>query len=202
MSAPDSGPAPGLEAAQAAQVDRLARRLGVEPDELPDLGSVSAADLRTLHEQVGRSIFAGSEQRLTRIAGLSSALPGPVAARLAEKFLPPSIAARVAELLETARAADLVRRLSVPYLASVAAALDPERSRHVVQTISPERIGAVVRELLERHEHDVLAHLTGAVTPEQLAVVRGELDEPHREAVRAHLPAELAGLLDASPDPA
>ncbi len=202
MSAPDSGPAPRPEAAQAAQVDRLARRLGVEPDELPDLGSVPAADLRTLHEQVGRSIFAGSEQRLTRIAGLSSALPGPVAARLAEKFLPPSIAARVAELLETARAADLVRRLSVPYLASVAAALDPERSRHVVQTISPERIGAVVRELLERHEHDVLAHLTGAVTPEQLAVVRSELDDPHREAVRAHLPAELAGLLDASPDPA
>lgn len=195
-----SDPVSAAESPRAALETRLAGVLGVERADLPDLTEVPDEDLRTLHDQVRRSVFAESEHRFARIAGLASVLPGPVAARIAEKFLPPVIAARVAELLEPARARDLVRRLPVRYLASVAAALDPARSQTVVQSLSAERIREVSRELLDRGDHDVLGRLATAVSADQLDVVVDEVRATEREALRPHLPPAVAARLDGGLD--
>ncbi|GEP36589.1 hypothetical protein NPS01_02520 [Nocardioides psychrotolerans] len=150
---------------------RLAHLLGVDATDLHELAGVPDPDLRALHAQVSHRLFAEGQHQFTRIAGLASSLPGPMAGKIAEKFLPAPVAARVAELLEPARARDLVGRLSLSYLCDVALALDPERSRGVVRAIAPERVGQVACELFRRGHHALLVDFLGAVTVEAFVVV-------------------------------
>lgn len=150
------------------QAGRIARLLGLEQGDLPDLSSVPEEDLVVLHDQISRTLFAEAQQRFVRIAGLSKTLPAPVAGRLAEMFLPPVMAARVSELLDPDRARDLVGRVSVRYLADLAMALDPVRSRPVVQALPAARIGDVARELFGRGEYAVMAEFANTVTVDAL----------------------------------
>ena len=54
---------------------------------------------------------------------------------MTEFALPPMIAARTAELLDPAKAAEMVGRLSDGYLADVSAAMDPTRAPEVIARI-------------------------------------------------------------------
>ncbi|GAA4674700.1 hypothetical protein GCM10023226_09850 [Nocardioides nanhaiensis] len=148
---------------QSLQTRRIARLLGVESTDLDYLRDVPEDELKVLHDQVARAVFAGGEKRMAKVAGLSRSIPAPLAGRLAERFLPPLVAARVAELLEPERARDLVGRVSVPYLADLAVALDPVRSRPVVRAIPPQRIGEVAGELFARGEHALMAEFVTSV---------------------------------------
>lgn len=150
------------------QVGRIARLLRLDPAELQGLEGIDDADLRVLHDQISRSLFAEAQHRLARVAGLSKTIPGPVAGVLAEKFLPPVMAARVAEMLDPAKARDLIGRVSVTYLAEIALALDPVKSRPVVQKLPPEPIGKVARELFGRREYATMAEFVGTVTVDAL----------------------------------
>ncbi|MCW2787010.1 MAG: hypothetical protein JWP74_3527 [Marmoricola sp.] len=155
---------PGL----SPQVGRIARLLRLDPTEVQGLEGVDDADLRIFHDQISRTLFADAQQRFARIAGLSKTIPGPLAGILAEKFLPPVMAARTAEMLDPAKARDLIGRVSVKYLAEIALALDPVRSRPVVQKLPPEPIGKVAKELFGRKEYATMAEFVGTVTVEAL----------------------------------
>ncbi|MDQ2796455.1 MAG: hypothetical protein M3Y06_04740, partial [Actinomycetota bacterium] len=153
---------------RSPQIGRIARLLMVDAEEIHGLDDVADDDLRTLHDLIGRTLFADGHQRFARVAGLSKMLPGTVAGKLAERFLPPTLAARVAELLEPAKARELVTKVSVGYLADLALALDPTQSKPVVQAIPPARIGEVARELFDRREYATMAEFAGTVTLEAL----------------------------------
>jgi hypothetical protein len=101
-----------------------------------------------------------------------------LAAVLAEKFVPPVIAARISELLDPSRARDLIGRVSVTYLAEIALALDPVRSKPVVQKLPPEPIGRVAEELFGRQEYATMAEFVGTVTVEALFAAF-EVATPH-----------------------
>lgn len=186
------------------QLVRVARLLGVEVEQLPvELATVPADDLRTLHDQIGEAIHRGARARFAAVAGLAAKLPAPVAGRLAQTFLPPMLAARVCEHLEPARARDLVDRVSLPYLADIAVALDPVGSREVVRAIPAPRVGEVAHLLLERREYVVMAEFARVVDEDAL-VAALEAASPHDllcvvpllewnetlERVVAHLPSE------------
>ena len=158
MSATDRSP----------QIGRIARLLGVTRDEVHGLDLLADTDLRALHDLIGRAIFADHEASFVRVAGLSKVLPGTVAGKLAERFLPPTLAARIAELLEPAKARDLVGKVSVSYLADLTIALDPTRSAAVVQAIPAEHVAPVARELFARGEYAAMAEFAGTVTVESL----------------------------------
>ncbi|RNL60543.1 hypothetical protein EFK50_19690 [Nocardioides marmoriginsengisoli] len=150
------------------QVGRIARLLRLDPGEIHGLDGVPDADLRILHDQISRTLFAEGQKRFARVAGLSKTIPGPLAGVLAEKFLPPVMAARVSENLDPAKARDLIGRVSIAYLAEIALALDPVRSRPVVQKLPPEPIGKVAQELFARREYAVMAEFVGTVTVDAL----------------------------------
>lgn len=150
------------------QIGRIARLLHVDPSEVHGLDGVPDADLRILHDQISRALFAEGQQRFARIAGLSKTIPGPLAGVLAEKFLPPVMAARVSEMLDPAKARDLIGRVSIKYLAEIALALDPVKSRPVVQKLPPEPIGKVAAELFGREEYATMAEFVGTVTVDAL----------------------------------
>jgi len=151
------------------QIVRIARLLGVAPTDVQGLDGVPTPELRELHDQISTALFAGGHKRFAGMATLAGSLPGPAVAKIAERFLPAFLAARVAELLEPDKARDLVRRVSVGYLADIASALDPVRSRPVVQAIPAPRIGEVARELFARGEHGVVAEFVTVVDDDGLA---------------------------------
>ncbi|MCZ4498720.1 MAG: hypothetical protein JWQ74_1273 [Marmoricola sp.] len=152
----------------SAQLGRIARLLRLEPGELQGLDDVPDADLRILHDQISRTLFAEGQRRFARVAGLSKTIPGPLAGVLAVKFLPPVMAARVSENLDPAKARDLIGRVPIAYLAEIALALDPVRSKPVVQKLPPEPIGKVAKELFGRGEYATMAEFVGTVTVEAL----------------------------------
>lgn len=160
------------------QIGRIARLLRLDPAEIHGLESVPEADLRALHDQISKRLFGDAQRQFARVAGLSRTIPGPVAGVLAEKFLPPVMAARVSEVLDPAKARDLIGRVSVKYLAEIALALDPVRSRPVVQQLPPEPIGKVAQELFGRHEYAAMAEFVGTVTTEAL-MAAFEVATPH-----------------------
>ncbi|MFL6156740.1 MAG: hypothetical protein ACJ72D_11645 [Marmoricola sp.] len=164
MSPAATVPQPAL----SPQIGRIARLLRLDPSEIQGLDGVPDGDLRLLHDQISKTLFGDAQQRFARIAALSKTIPGPLAGLLAEKFLPPVMAARTAEMLDPAKARDLIGRVSVGYLAEIALALDPVRSRPVVQKLPPEPIGKVAKELFGRKEYATMAEFVGTVTVEAL----------------------------------
>ncbi|MCV7424784.1 hypothetical protein H7K45_30020 [Mycobacterium yunnanensis] len=156
----------------------IARLLGVEVDDVHGLDGVSDDDLRELHDQIAHRLSEDKRHRFGRVAALSKSIPGPIAGRLAEKFLPPAGAALVAELLEPAKARDLVDRVSVTYLGDLAIALDPVRAQDVVRAIPAERVGEVSRELFSRKEYAAMARFVGAVEVDALFAALG-VAAPH-----------------------
>ena len=135
-----------------AELRRLAHTLDVDESALAMLEQVPADDLRLLRAQIGEAMFQADKAHFTRVAALSKTVPVAVTAKLTEAALPPLLAARTAELLEPARAADMVARIGDRYLADVSAVMDPARAPEVVAAIPPERVATVGLELARRGE--------------------------------------------------
>jgi hypothetical protein len=155
------------------QLLRLSRLLGVSADRLAPLQDVPEGQLRVLHDQIGEVLFAANRDSFARVAAMSRVLPGPLAGKLAERFLAPSLAARAAEMLEPHRAKDLVNHVSVPYLADISIALDPARAAPVVAHIAAQRVAEVAAELFRRDELPAMAEFAGAVGKDALAAAFG-----------------------------
>lgn len=147
---------------------RLARILEVPVEDLEGLVAIPDEDLATLHRQINHSLHSRGKEAYGRVANLTRTIPSPLAGKLAEKFLPPVLAARVAEQLPPAKARDLVERVSVRYLSDIAIALDPEGARPIIEEIAPARIAQVAGDLFQRGEYAAMAEFARAVTEEGL----------------------------------
>lgn len=161
-----------------AELRKLAHSLDVDTAELSMVAGVPGEDLRTLRRQIHEALFQADKHYFTRVAALSKAVPGAVAAKLIEVALPPLIAARTAELLEPQRAADMVGRLSDRYLADVSAAMDASRAPKVIAAIPADRVARVGAELARRKEWIVMgsfvAEVSDAALKASIAVLNGE----------------------------
>jgi len=153
----------------SAELQKLAHALDLPPSRLAVVADLPDEDLRTLRLQVSDALFEADKPAFVRVAALSKAVPGAVAAKLTQAVLPPIIAARVAELLDPDRAADMVGRLSDDYVAEVAMRMDAARAPHVVEAIPPAKIGAIARELARREEWVVIGGFVSAVSSPALA---------------------------------
>ena len=160
----------------AAELEKLAHQTGVLPDDLEFLAALPAKDLRTLRGQIGEALFQADRHYFVKVAALSKSIPTAIAAKVTEFALPPLIAARTAELLEPAKAVDLVARISGSYLARVAAAMDPARSPHVIEKMPPEKIALVGRELATKEAWVVIGGFVSYVTTSGLRASVGEFN--------------------------
>jgi hypothetical protein len=158
------------------ELRKLARVLDVDEERLEFLSGVPEDDLRLLRRQVGEALFQADRPSLVRVAALSKAVPAGVAAKLSQAVLPPLIAARVAELLEPAKAVELVSRISPTYLADVSAYLDAARAPEVVAAIPAARVAEVAAELARREEWIVIGSFVAQVDDEALAASVARFD--------------------------
>ena len=147
-----------------AERRKLAHVLGVDPDRLGMLESVPADQVKQLRGQVTEALFQADKHYFTRVATLSKTVPVAVSAKVTELALPPLLAARTAELLEPAKAMELVARLSDRYVADVSAVLDPARSPQLIAAIAPKRISKISTELARREEWVVIGGFASIIS--------------------------------------
>jgi len=185
-----------------SQLGRVAHVLGVDGDDIVGFDEIPEDDLRLFHDQISHVLFDAHHARFATVAALSKVIPGPLAGKLSERFIPPALAAHIAVLLEPARAEDLVKRVSISYLCDVTLHMDPVRAKPLAQAISTDRVGEVARALFDRKEYAAMAEFAGTVTVDMLYAALG-VATPHDllavaplmvwndniDAVLSHLPA-------------
>ena len=147
-----------------AEIRKLAHQLGAAPSRLEFLATVPAGDLRALRGRVSELLFEADRHHFDKIVAVSRIVPTALAARITEFGLSPLIAARVAELLEPAKAVDMVGKLSDRYLADVSAAMDPMRVPELIAQIPPARVAMVGAELARRGEWVVMGGFVSLVS--------------------------------------
>jgi hypothetical protein len=158
------------------ELHKLAHQLGVEPEQLDFLEAVPIDDLRALRQQIGDYLFEADKHHFTKVAAISRLVPVAIAAKVTEFALPPMIAARTAELLDPAKAAEMVGRLSDGYLADVSAAMDPTRAPEVIARIPPAHVSKVGAELARRGEWVVMGGFVSVVSGPSLKAAVTELN--------------------------
>jgi hypothetical protein len=163
--------------AARSETVRLARLLGVAPEELAFLETVPPETVAELREAVAESLFADPNGVLGRIAAASRLLPVGVVAAIAENAFGPVLAARLAGLLDPARAAEVADRLSTPFLADTAVHLDPRRVPQLLARMADERIAAAADELAALEEYVTLAQFVPHISDRALAGALESLDE-------------------------
>ncbi len=152
-----------------AEILKLARLLGCDPERLSYLSQMPLKDVRTLRDQVTETLFAAHEAVLRRLAAASRVLPIGLVASLAEHTLGPMVAARVAGLLDPERADQVGARLPTPFVADIAIELDPRRASDVIARSPPERIFEITGELARRGEHVTMGRFVGHLDDDALA---------------------------------
>jgi hypothetical protein len=159
-----------------AEILKLARLLGCEPEEMHYLEAVGLADLRILREQVTEVLFDSHLAVLKRLAAASRLLPVALVAQLGERVFGPLLAARITGLLDPGRAVELAAKLPVGFLADVAIELDPRRATDVICRIPAEQISAITGELVDRGEYVTMGRFVGCLPDASITAALDRLD--------------------------
>lgn len=160
-------------AAARAEIAKLARLVGEPPERFGYLAAVPPADLRALREQATDALFDAHRDALGKAAAASRVLPAAVSAAVGQRAFGPLLCARIAGLLEAERAVDIARRMPDPFLAEVAAELDPRRVSEILSHIPDEQIVRLAQLLVERGEHVAMGRFVGHLSP---AALRGVVE--------------------------
>jgi hypothetical protein len=159
-----------------AELMKLARLLGVSPARLDSLRSVTPPELKALRAQVGERLFAADREAFARVGILAKTIPAALSAKVAEKALPPMLAARATESLSPEKAGELAGRLPAAFLADVAQHLDPARSAGVVVGVPAAKIIEVTVELARRADWVTMGGFVGHLPAGTLRATMSALD--------------------------
>lgn len=185
-----------------AQLARLAALLRVDESELDFLSALPVEALRELRDAVTERLFSADRGALDAIAASTRLVPGAVSAKIAVAAFPPTLAARVAGVLDTDRAVDLARRVPAAYLADLAPHLDPRRVRAILTRLPTTVIVGAGRLLGEREEHLTMATLVGVLDDEAIAAANEVLGDEAllRTGVLVEEPERLARVVRLLPE--
>jgi hypothetical protein len=160
-----------------AEVEKLARLLGVDPGRLAYLERLPAGTLREFRDQATEALFRAGRGPVRRIGMAAGVTPAVLASQLAERVFGPLLCARIAGEVDPAHAVDIAKRLSDGFLADVAIELDPRRASDVIARIPTKRIVAVARELARRGEYVTMGRFVGHVSGEALHASIDAIDD-------------------------
>jgi hypothetical protein len=160
-----------------AEVMKLARLLGREPDQLAYLERLAPADLIALRDSVTETLYDAHGSTLGRLAAASRVLPSGLTATIGQRAFGPLLSARLAGLLDTDKAVDVATKLPPPFLADVATELDPRRASDLISSIAPALIGQVTAELVARREYVTMGRFVGHLGDEAIAAAVAAMDD-------------------------
>lgn len=168
-----SDPPPGAQ----VEILKLARLLQRDPDQLSYLEQVPPEDLRRLRELVIDRLFTAQEGALRRLVAASRLLPVGLVASLGQNTFGPMLSARIAGLLDPARAIEIADKMPVEFLAEVAIELDPRRASDVIAGIAPARIFEITDRLARQQEYVTMGRFVAHLSDEALAAAVSALDD-------------------------
>ncbi|HEX4011783.1 MAG TPA: hypothetical protein VHX62_17310 [Solirubrobacteraceae bacterium] len=160
-----------------AEVLKLARLLGLDPDQLAYLEPLPADDLRALRDGITEVLYDGQGGSLRRLAAASRLLPAGLTAILGQRAFGPLLSARLAGMLDPDRAIDVAGKLPPPFLADVASELDPRRASALIGGLSPELIAAATAELVARGEYVTMGRFVGHLSDPAVAAAVSAMDD-------------------------
>ena len=160
-----------------AEVMKLARLLGREPDELGYLERLGPDDLRALRDSVTETLYDANGGSLGRLAAASRLLPSGLTATIGQRAFGPLLSARLAGLLDTDKAVDVATKLPPPFLADVAVELDPRRASDLIASIAPALIGQVTAELVARREYVTMGRFVGHLSDDAITAALAAMDD-------------------------
>jgi hypothetical protein len=160
-----------------AEVMKLARLLGREPEELAYLERVAPTDVRALRDSITETLYDANGSSLGRLAAASRLLPAGLTATIGQRAFGPLLSARLAGLLDTDKAVDVATKLPPPFLADVAVELDPRRASDLIASISPALIGQITAELVARREYVTMGRFVGHLSDEAIAAAVATMDD-------------------------
>jgi hypothetical protein len=163
--------------ATRAELVKLAALLEIPVDELSGLEGYQPGDLRALRETITDRLFESDRRRLVGIATASKMVPAGISARIAEMAFPAPLAARVSGLLEPARAVDLARKVSIPFLAEMTPYLDPRRVSAIIERIPSDIVVKVGRILGDAGEHITMGRFVSYVNKDAIAQTAAVLSD-------------------------
>jgi hypothetical protein len=160
-----------------AETAKLARLLSVDPDELGYLIKASPDDVRAFREQVTDVLFERDRARFGRLAAGSRVIPAQLSALIAERTLGPVLCARLAGLIDPAKAIEISKRLPAPFLAAVAIEMDPRRAKDVIARVPAELVATVARELADQHEYVTMGRFVAYLGDDALKAAITGMDD-------------------------
>lgn len=160
-----------------AEVVKLARVLGEPQDRFDFLLDAPPADICALREQMTDALQGAHHTVLRKLVSAAGLLPVPVLATVAQKAFGPLLSARLAGMLDGDRGVAIALKLPPPFLADVAAELDPRRATHIIAELPVATVTAVSRELRRREDWITLGRFVGGVPAEISEAGLAELNE-------------------------
>jgi hypothetical protein len=160
-----------------AEVLKLARILGRDPDTLAYLERLPPEDLRQLRDNVTEALYDAHVGSLGRLAAASRLLPAGLTATIGQRAFGPLLSARLAGMLETDKAVEVAAKLPPPFLADVAVELDPRRASDLIAKIAPALIGQVTAELTARREYVTMGRFVGHLSDDSVDAAMARMDD-------------------------
>jgi hypothetical protein len=158
-----------------AEIVKLARLLAEAPARFGYLADLPTADVRAVRIAATDVLFDANADVFARIAAASKLVPSAITAAIAERAFGPLLCARVAAALEPDRAVDLAGRVSVDFLADVAAEIDPRRIAPILTALPVTRMRAVAAVLIRRGDYVTMGSFIGELPAPALRALVAEL---------------------------
>lgn len=180
------------------EIQRIARLLRLRPDQLDFLRDVDDAELIAFRGQLTTTLFDANAGVLTRLGSAAKLLPAPVLAKIAQHVFGPLLCARVAGVIDSAKAGEVAGRLPVDFLTDVAVELDPRRVEQVISTLPEAIIADVARTLGQRQDWITLGQFVGFLDASHLTAAINALDDVQllRTAYTVDDVAAIPGVID------
>lgn len=160
-----------------AELVKLARALGAQPEAVAFLGDRDHYELRQLSERVTAALFDEHRPAFQRLADASRLLPASLVAKLSELVFGPMISARVAGLMPPERAVEVAGRLHLRFLADVCVEIDPRSAVELLARIPTALVVDVARLLLERREYVTMGRFVDDLPDTAVRAVITGLDD-------------------------
>ena len=161
-----------------AEVLKLGRLIGEQPERLRYLERLELDDLRALRERATDKQYDSDAERFQRIAFASTLVPISLTALIARKAFGPLLCARIAGVLHTDHAIALADRMPAEFLADLAIELDPRRASAIIAGMPPEQIADVAELLAIRAEWVTMGRFVGHMTDAAIKASLEAIDDP------------------------
>ena len=178
-----------------AELIKLSRVLGTGEGQVAFLAPLGVAGLRQLEDRVSSALFDEHRKAFQGLADAAKLLPASLVAKMSELVFGPMLSARVAGLMDPAKAIEVASKLKTRFLADVCVEMDPRSASELLKRMPTKIIIDVAQLLLERHEYVTMGRFVDDLTDEAIRAVTAAIKDDEA-LVRIGFFVERAGRLN------